>query len=218
MAPLRWREAAALPLGLLTPEMHNRHIVDAAFAQAGVAVRPVFETNSVLALLLAVTEGAVAASIMPGVLAGQARRDARLEIVPLVEPEVTVTMGLLAPQGGRLSLAQQAALGCVAEAGWWRETVDLGGGDHCGCGGCCGASFIPAIGRFTDVIGQRQGARSMIGAWRQDPPRRAAAGRRWTRCWPHMPARLAPCCRSCMRCRTGSASCRRRHYRPSRAR
>ena len=129
MAPLRWSEAAALPLGLLTPEMHNRHIVDAAFAQAGVAVRPVFETNSVLALLLAVTEGAVAASIMPGVLAGQARRDAQLEIVPLVEPEVTVTMGLLVPQGGRLSLAQQAALGCVADAGWWRETVDLGGAD-----------------------------------------------------------------------------------------
>ena len=129
VAPLRWREAAALPLGLLTPEMHNRHIVDAAFAQAGVAVRPVFETNSVLALLLAVTEGAVAASIMPGVLAGQARRDAQLEIVPLVEPEVTVTMGLLVPQGGRLSLAQQAALGCVADAGWWRETVDLGGAE-----------------------------------------------------------------------------------------
>ena len=37
MAPsMTWREAAALPLCLLTPDMHNRQIVNAAFASAGV--------------------------------------------------------------------------------------------------------------------------------------------------------------------------------------
>jgi DNA-binding transcriptional LysR family regulator len=127
--PMRWADAARLDLCMLTREMHNRHIVDEAFAQAGAVVRPVIETNSVLTLMLTVLEGdgaggGAVCSVMPGVLAELARQyPALLELVPLVEPDLTVTMGLLLPQGGRLSLAQQATTALAAEARWWREVV-----------------------------------------------------------------------------------------------
>jgi DNA-binding transcriptional LysR family regulator len=121
-APMRWAEAARLDLCMLTREMHNRHIVDAAFAQAGAVVQPVIETNSVLTLMLTVLEGDVC-SVMPGVLAELARQYPALELVPLVEPDLRVTMGLLLPQGGRLSLAQQAATLLAADALWWRGVV-----------------------------------------------------------------------------------------------
>lgn len=120
--PMCWAEAARLDLCMLTREMHNRHIVDEAFAQAGAVVQPVIETNSVLTLMLTVLEGRVC-SVMPGVLAELARQYPTLELVPLVEPDLTVTMGLLLPQSGRLSLAQQATMALAAEAAWWRGVV-----------------------------------------------------------------------------------------------
>ena len=51
---LTWQQAGQFPLCLLTPEMHNRTIVDAAFRQAGVRVVPAMETNSILAMALCV--------------------------------------------------------------------------------------------------------------------------------------------------------------------
>lgn len=124
-APMRWADAARLDLCMLTREMHNRHIVDATFAQAGAAVQPVIETNSVLTLMLAVLEGegGGVCSVMPGVLAELARQYPALERVPLVAPDLRVAMGLLLPQGGRLSLAQQAAVALAAQADWWRSVV-----------------------------------------------------------------------------------------------
>lgn len=126
--PMRWADAARLDLCMLTREMHNRHIVDEAFAQAGAVVRPVIETNSVLTLMLTVLEGDGAGgggvcSVMPGVLAELARQYPALELVPLVEPDLRVAMGLLLPQGGRLSLAQQAATALAADVNWWRGVV-----------------------------------------------------------------------------------------------
>lgn len=123
-APLRWAEAARLDLCMLTREMHNRHIVDAAFARAGAQVQPVIETNSVLTLLLAVLDGGGLCSVLPGALAALARQYPALETVPLVEPDLVVAMGLLVPPGGRLSLAQQAAVALVQDAAWWRGVVD----------------------------------------------------------------------------------------------
>ena len=65
---MTWAQAARLPLCLLTPEMHNRTLVNAAFAAAGEAVKPVIETNSILTLMLCVSAGQVC-SIVPGALA-----------------------------------------------------------------------------------------------------------------------------------------------------
>ena len=51
---MTWLDAARLPLCLLTREMHNRVIIDTAFAEAGAVIKPVIETNSILTLALSV--------------------------------------------------------------------------------------------------------------------------------------------------------------------
>ncbi|KAI5933473.1 Centrosome-associated protein CEP250 [Manis javanica] len=44
-ADIAWREVAAMPLCLLTPDMHNRTVIDEAFAAVDMAVQPAMETN-----------------------------------------------------------------------------------------------------------------------------------------------------------------------------
>lgn len=120
--PMGWREAAQLPLCLLTPEMHNRSLVDQAFAQAGAAVRPVMETNSVLTLALSVLAGDVC-SVLPGALVGAVRSQGGLEALPLVEPEMVTPVGFIHLASARPSRALQAALGLASEAQWLRDVA-----------------------------------------------------------------------------------------------
>lgn len=120
-APIGWAEAAALPLVLLTPEMHNRAIVDAAFATAGAGrVQPAIETNSVLTLALAVQCGEVCA-ILPGAMVDTVRRHADLEALPLVVPEVRTPLGFMAPAAVRPSRTLEAALALLQDEGWQAE-------------------------------------------------------------------------------------------------
>lgn len=70
-----WAEAAALPLCLLSRDMHFRQIVDGAFAQADVSATPVMETNALTAVLSQVADGSAAtiapANLVAGLLLGQ---------------------------------------------------------------------------------------------------------------------------------------------------
>lgn len=116
---LSWREAAALPLCLLTPEMHNRHLVEAAFVQAGVSVRPVIETNSILSLALSVMGGAVC-SVLPGALVDVVRAYGELEACPLNEPQVLTPIGFMVRPGEAQSRPLQAALALAQDAAWLR--------------------------------------------------------------------------------------------------
>ncbi|TXT37595.1 MAG: LysR family transcriptional regulator [Comamonadaceae bacterium] len=115
--PMPWRDAAQLPLCLLTPEMHNRTIVDAAFKQLGLSVKPVIETNSILTLGLTVLVGEVC-SILPGALVAVLSAYAELEAVPLVEPDVLTPIGFMWADSGRPSNALRAALGLADDAAW----------------------------------------------------------------------------------------------------
>jgi DNA-binding transcriptional LysR family regulator len=115
--PLSWRAAALLPLCLLTPEMHNRAIVDAAFRQAGVAVQPVIETNSILTLGLSVLVGEVC-SVLPGALVGVLRGYPELEAVPLGDPEVLTPIGFMYAITDRPSHTLRAALNMAQSAPW----------------------------------------------------------------------------------------------------
>lgn len=54
---MTWREAAELPLCLLTPDMHNRQTIDRVFAELGCRPRVSLETNSILSLLAHVCAG-----------------------------------------------------------------------------------------------------------------------------------------------------------------
>lgn len=108
---------------LLTPEMHNRAIVDAAFAAAGAkAVTPAIETNSVLTLALAVQAGEVCA-ILPGAMVDTVRRHVDLEALPLVAPRVRTPLGFMAPAAVQPSRTLEAALALLQDAAWREEVV-----------------------------------------------------------------------------------------------
>lgn len=124
-----WREAAQLPLCLLTPDMHNRSIVDSAFAGLGLAVKPVMETNSILALALSVVAGEVC-SVLPGALVGAVRSYAELEALPLVQPEVTTPVGFFTLAKASPSRALQAALELARDAQWLRHAAQHSGALH----------------------------------------------------------------------------------------
>jgi len=121
-APMSWQEAATLPLGLQTPEMYNRHIVDSAFAQAGVKVQPALETNSLLTLALSAVGGAVCA-VMPGALVGAVRAYRELEARPLTDPEVRTAIGFMVQTAERHSRPLEAALTLAQDAAWLRHAA-----------------------------------------------------------------------------------------------
>lgn len=119
--PMSWEAAAQFPLCLLTPEMHNRAIVDDAFKKAGIGIKPVIETNSVLTLGLSVLVGEVS-SILPGALVGVLRGYSELEAVPLIEPEVLTPIGFMFVFSDRPSHTLRAALD-LAKDPMWQEHI-----------------------------------------------------------------------------------------------
>ena len=119
---LTWQEAAAQSLCLLTPEMHNRTVVDAAFTAAGQSVVPVMETNSVLTLALSVIAGGVC-SVLPGALVDTVRNDGALEALPLAAPEVLTPIGFMAHAQARPSRALEAALLLAQDEAWLRHAA-----------------------------------------------------------------------------------------------
>ncbi|MDO9411806.1 MAG: LysR family transcriptional regulator [Pseudolabrys sp.] len=98
-AAVSWREAAGLPLCLLTRDMQNRRIVDRLFAEGGAGKpRAAIETNSVLALIAHVGSGQWSSVIPQTYLSLLGRSRSALSgftTVPLVEPEASQSVGLL---------------------------------------------------------------------------------------------------------------------------
>ncbi|HEY8124164.1 MAG TPA: LysR family transcriptional regulator [Methylocystis sp.] len=90
---MSWRDAAALPLCLLTRNMQNRRIIDAAFRRAGVSPRVVVETDSVFALYSNVRCAEIY-SIMPHSLLALFELREELTAVPL-KPELNRVIGLI---------------------------------------------------------------------------------------------------------------------------
>lgn len=117
-----WADIAKLPLCLLTPDMHNRTIVDAALTTAGLAVHPAMETNSILTLALAVVAGTVS-SVLPGALVDAVRGYGGLEALTLVKPEVRTPIGFISHSGSKPSRALEAALVLVQDSAWLHEVA-----------------------------------------------------------------------------------------------
>jgi DNA-binding transcriptional LysR family regulator len=91
-----WKEAAQLPLGLLTTNMQNRRIIDRAFRAADCHPEPALETNSVINLYSNVRLMGLA-SIMPHYLLSILGKDPDLSAIPLKEPEIAHSVGLVMP-------------------------------------------------------------------------------------------------------------------------
>lgn len=124
--PMAWRDVAALPLCLLTPDMHNRTIVDAAFTTAGVSAKPAIETNSILTMVLSVVAGSVC-SVLPGALVGAVRNYGQLQALPLVSPAVRTPIGFMSHAAARPSRALEAALQLAQDPDWLQHAASHSG-------------------------------------------------------------------------------------------
>ena len=92
---VRWADLAQLPLCLLTPDMQNRPIIDQHLAEAGIEVRPTLESNSMIVLFSHIRTGKWA-SIMPLNLAETFGFDEPIRAIPIVEPDASHLVGLVA--------------------------------------------------------------------------------------------------------------------------
>jgi DNA-binding transcriptional LysR family regulator len=91
-----WREVSEVPLCLLTPDMQNRRIIEALLRDAGGDPQPTLESNSMILLYSHVRTGRWA-SIMPARLAATLGLTDVLRAIPIVEPDATHPIGLVAP-------------------------------------------------------------------------------------------------------------------------
>ena len=92
--PVSWREAASLPLCLLSDDMQNRRIIDGIFQSVGVSPRPIVETDSVSTLFSHVRDGDLSTIVAQSWL-HLFDLPPRLRVVPLVEPEASRAVGLV---------------------------------------------------------------------------------------------------------------------------
>jgi DNA-binding transcriptional LysR family regulator len=109
-----WAEAASLPLCLLTPSMQNRRILDSYFHRAGADVRTVMETNSLVTLWSHVRFGSWS-TVVPHTFLLMLGEPAHLVAIPLVEPQGSHTVGLVASSRDPLTPMTRAVLSFAAE-------------------------------------------------------------------------------------------------------
>lgn len=92
-----WSEVGHLPLCLLTPDMQNRRIIDHHLAQAGTSARPTLESNSMIVLFSHIRTGKWS-SIMPLNLAETFGFSEPIRAIPIVAPDASHTVGLVAAE------------------------------------------------------------------------------------------------------------------------
>ena len=97
-----WRDAAALPLILLEPEMQNRRILDQVFLEIGADPTIVAETDGFTATLAMAAEG-LGAAVLPEVLVQNLGYSEKVAVIPLVNPDISHAVALIAPDRTKLS-------------------------------------------------------------------------------------------------------------------
>ena len=90
-----WAEVSGLPLCLLTPDMQNRRIINRHLEEAGGIVQPTLESNSMTVLFAHIRTGRWA-SIMPMNLAESLGFKEPIRAIPIVEPNASHLVGLVA--------------------------------------------------------------------------------------------------------------------------
>ena len=110
-----WREAADTPLCLLTPDMQNRRIVNAIFAEVGRTPNAHTETNSVMALCSHIRSG-LWSSVLPDSFLWVFGTPPGMIALPLVDPDRSFTMGLVVRRQAPLPPLVDAFTKCVQAA------------------------------------------------------------------------------------------------------
>lgn len=109
-----WAEAADLPLCLFSPVMQNRRILDRNFAEAGTAVRPVVETDSVSAVYAHIRSMRLSSVIAHAWLHLFGVPD-DMRLVPLEQPSHEYHVGLVLAGRRSESLLANALVGVARE-------------------------------------------------------------------------------------------------------
>lgn len=91
-----WKEVGQVPLCLLTPDLQNRRIIDKALREAGTEAKPTLTSNSTIVLYTHVKTGRWS-SVMPAKLAETLGLSDAVRIIPIVDPLVTYSIGLVVP-------------------------------------------------------------------------------------------------------------------------
>lgn len=91
---ITWSQLAELPLCLFTRDLQHRRIVDNVLHAAGIKAMPTIETDSIVALTSHVRTGNWV-SVVPRSVLGAMDMNGSLRAVPVVEPEISHTIGLV---------------------------------------------------------------------------------------------------------------------------
>ena len=111
-AATTWSAAAALPLCLLPPHMHERQIVDAAFASVGKTPAPEIESDSIVNLAFHTMLGGTV-TIVPDHFEIVIGAFPGTRLVNLIEPEVVRQVGLIWVDENPMLPMAKAMLGAV---------------------------------------------------------------------------------------------------------
>ncbi|GAB1378740.1 LysR family transcriptional regulator [Pararhodobacter sp.] len=114
-ASMAWADVAGYELGLLTPDMQNRRIIDRNLKRAGVTVTPRLESNSIIGLVSHVTEHH-SATILPSRTAVFYATGRDLVCIPLTGGVSGIAdVALLLPPLGRRTLLLDAFIESIAQ-------------------------------------------------------------------------------------------------------
>jgi len=111
---LSWLEAAQLPLALLTPDMRDRQIIDAAFAGHDITVHPQVETDSVASLFAQVATGDWAC-IVPHTWLWTTPMAGEIRAVELVDPDLRAQIALATNAAGPGAPVARALVACAQQ-------------------------------------------------------------------------------------------------------
>jgi DNA-binding transcriptional LysR family regulator len=111
---ISWAEPATLPLCLLTPDMQNRRIIDMHLQECSAEVQTVLETNSLITLWSHIRFGGCS-SIVPHTFLLFLGDIQGLLCIPLVEPDATHLLGLVATDRDPLPPLTRALLTLAQE-------------------------------------------------------------------------------------------------------
>lgn len=125
-----WKEAATVRLCLLTPDMQNRRIINRHLTEAGCAVQPMLESNSMIVLFAHIRTGKWA-SIMPKNIVQSFSFPKEIKMIPIIEPEAEHQVGLVAthrePHTPLVSALLNQAKSLAAERIFDRDVLSTNG-------------------------------------------------------------------------------------------
>ena len=102
-----WSELASMPLCLFAPELQQRQIIDEVLRRHDIEVLPAVETDSILALTTHVHTG-LWVSVLSNLVCDAIDLTGSLRTVPLVDPEVVSSIGLVVSKRFSLQPAMAA--------------------------------------------------------------------------------------------------------------